>query len=79
MTPIRPPRYIVWSADTLDLDDPFQRRLYLRQTLLHGRANDVRQLDKAELAAVLDDLNLPEPIYTLWRRYLTRLGLYVER
>jgi len=78
MMKIRPPRYIFWSADTLDLSDPFQRRIYLRQTLMHGRADDVRTLDKAELAAVLDELDLPEPIYQLWRRYLTRLGLYAD-
>ncbi|MCS6918337.1 MAG: hypothetical protein NZM28_01035 [Fimbriimonadales bacterium] len=72
-------RHIIWSTDTLDLDDPFQRRLFIRQTLLHGRTEDVRRLDKAELAAILDELNLPEPVYQLWKRYLTRLGLYVGR
>ncbi|MEN3002296.1 MAG: hypothetical protein ABDI19_10725 [Armatimonadota bacterium] len=76
---IRPPRYVVWSTDTLDLSDPFQQRMYIRQTLLYGRMEDVRRLDKVELAAILDELDLPEPIYQLWKRYLTRLGLYAER
>lgn len=75
----RLPRHIIWSTDTLDLNDPFQRRMFIRQTLLHGRTEDVRRLDKAEIAALLDELNLPEPVYQLWKRYLTRLGLYAER
>ncbi len=75
----RLPRHIIWSTDTLDLNDPFQRRMFIRQTLLYGRTEDVRRLDKAEIAALLDELNLPEPVYQLWKRYLTRLGLYAER
>ncbi len=75
---IRPPRHVVWSADEVDLNDPFQRRWYLRQVLLHGREEDVRQIDKAELAQVLDELELPEPIYELWKRHLTRLGYYAQ-
>ncbi len=76
---IRPPRYIVWSVDEVDLSDPFQYRWYLRQVLLHGREADVRQLDKTELARCLDELHLPEPIYQLWKRYLTRAGYYDQR
>lgn len=79
MMRIRPPRHIFWSADTLDLSNPFQRRLYLRQTLLYGRTEDIKRLDKAEIAHTLDELNLPEPVYQLWKRYLMRAGLYVER
>ncbi len=30
----------------LDLNKPFQRRLYLRQALLYGRAEDIRKLDE---------------------------------
>lgn len=37
-----PPRYIVWSTDTLDLSDLFQRTWCLRQVLLHGREQDIR-------------------------------------
>ncbi|MCS6919365.1 MAG: hypothetical protein NZM28_06310, partial [Fimbriimonadales bacterium] len=75
----RPPRHIFWSADALDLNDPFQRRLYLQHVLTHGRAEDIRQLDIAEIANVLDTLELPEPVRQLWKRYLTGLGLYAER
>ncbi len=74
---IRPPRHIVWSTDTIDLDSPFQRRWYIRQVLLYGREEDIRQLDLKEVAALLDELNLPEHLYRLWKRYLTEIG-YVE-
>ena len=76
--PLNPPRHIVWSTDTLDLNDPFQHRWYLRQVLLHGRAEDVRALDLAELASLLDDLNLPQHVESLWRAFLERRG-YASR
>ncbi|MFP3870888.1 MAG: hypothetical protein ACLFVT_08445 [Syntrophobacteria bacterium] len=68
----RPPRHVVWSTDTVDLADPFQRKWYIRQVLLYGRANDVRTLDPEEVARLLDDLNLPEPVYSLWKTFLER-------
>jgi len=70
MTVFHPPRHIVWSTDYLDLSDPFQRRWYLRQILLHGRAQDLRTLDLNELGRELDELNLPDEFYTLWKRLL---------
>ena len=70
MATIYPPRHIVWSTDRLDLSDPFQRRWYLRQVLIHGRAEDVRRLDLAEVERELDELRLPEPLARLWKRYL---------
>jgi hypothetical protein len=67
---ITPPRYIVWSTDQVDLADPFQRRWYIRQVLLHGRAEDIRSLDLAEVAALLDDLDLPPDLQQLWKSFL---------
>jgi hypothetical protein len=67
---IHPPPHIVWSTDTLDLADPFQRKWYIRQVLLHGRAPDVRALDLTEVTHLLDDLNLPPHLYRLWDRFL---------
>jgi hypothetical protein len=64
------PRYIVWSTDRLQLDDPFQRRWLLQQTLTHGRAEDIRKLNLNEIALELENLILPEEIYSLWKRYL---------
>jgi len=70
MKQITPPRHIVWSTDTLDLTDPFQRTWYLRQTLMYGRAQDIRLLDLDEVARQLDDLHLPPALYDLWQRFL---------
>jgi hypothetical protein len=66
------PRNIVWSTDHLNMGDPFQRRWYLRQVLMHGRAEDVQALDRDEIARELDELNLPPEIYTLWQRALEK-------
>jgi hypothetical protein len=67
------PRHLVWSTDTLDLRDPFQKRWLLRQTLMHGRAEDIARLDLGEIEKELNDLNLPHEIETLWRRYFEYL------
>lgn len=67
---IRPPRHIVWSTDQIDPIDPFQRRWLLKQTLIYGRAEDIRKLDIQEIAVELESLNLPEEIHSLWKRYL---------
>ncbi len=64
------PRYIVWSTDRLQLDDPFQRRWLLQQTLTRGRAEDIRKLSLNEITLELDNLNLPGEVYSLWKRYL---------
>ena len=64
------PRYIVWSTDHLQLGDPFQRRWLLKQTLTYGRAEDIRKLSFNEIALELENLSLPEEIYSLWKRYL---------
>ena len=69
MTVFHPPRHIVWSTDPLDLADPFQRRWYLRQVLMHGRSEDIRQLDLSEVERELDDLQLPDNLARLWKRF----------
>lgn len=67
---IHPPRHLVWSTDTIDLRDPFQKRWFLRQILMYGRAQDIRALELAEIEKELDNLDLPEEIKRLWQRYL---------
>lgn len=67
---VHPPRHLVWSTDTIDLSDPFQKRWLLRQTLMHGRAEDIRALKIEEIRRELDQLDLPKEIENLWRRYL---------
>ncbi len=70
MNRFSPPPHIVWSTDGLDLDDPFQRRWYLRQVLMYGRAEDIRTLRVEEVAQELDHLNLPPHLADLWHRFL---------
>ena len=70
---IHPPRHLVWSTDTLDLSDPFQKRWLLRQTLMHGRAEDIRALEIEDIRRELGQLDVPREIESLWRRYLEYL------
>jgi hypothetical protein len=67
--PVSPPISVVWSTDRVDLSDPFQRKWYIRQVLTHGRASDIRSLDLDEVEALLDDLNLPPDVDSLWRSF----------
>jgi hypothetical protein len=62
-------RYIVWSKRELDLGDPWQRRWFIRQVLLYGRAEDIRALDWEEVRLLLPELDLPTEIRRLWERY----------
>ncbi len=67
---ITPPRHIVWSTDQIDLDDPFQRKWYMRQILLRGRAEDLSNLNLDELPRWLDEFNLPPELSDLWKMFL---------
>jgi hypothetical protein len=66
----KPPRYIVWSTDHINLENPFQRRWLLRQILTYGRSEDIARLDFDEIEGELDRLHLPADIDSLWRTYL---------
>lgn len=66
---MRPKRYIVWSTDEVDLNDPFQKMWYIKQVLTHGRAEDIAALDWDELEPLLPDLDLPQEIAALWKDY----------
>lgn len=66
---MRPKRYIVWSTDEVDLQDPFQRKWYLKQVLSHGRAEDIAALDWDEIETLLPQLDLPRDIVDLWKGY----------
>ncbi len=70
MTGYHPPRHIVWSTDQIDLSDPFQRRWYLRQVLMHGRAEDISTLDLQDIGDNLESLELPPEVYSLWKAFL---------
>ena len=72
MAILHPPTYIVWRTDQIDLSDPFQRRWYIQQVLTRGRMEDIRALNLEDIAAVLDDLVLPEDVRSLWQVFLER-------
>lgn len=67
---MRPKRYIVWSKNEIDLEDPWQRKWYIQQVLTHGRAEDVAQLDWEEISMVLKEISLPHEVKGLWEDYL---------
>ena len=67
---IRPKRYIVWSTDKdIDLNNPWQRKWYIKQVLINGRAEDIAELDWEEIKNLLPELDLPEEIKSLWEDY----------
>jgi hypothetical protein len=37
---------------------------------MHGRAEDIRQLDLSEVERELDELQLPDHLARLWKRFL---------
>jgi len=72
---IKPKRYIVWSTERdIDLSDPWQRRWYIKQVLVSGRAKDVADLDWEEIRNILYKLELPEDIKSLWEDYFASQG-----
>jgi hypothetical protein len=66
---IKPPRHLVWSADEVDLEHPFQRRWFLTQVLTYGTAEDIRQLDLDEVEREINQLYLPSEVVSLWRAF----------
>ncbi len=46
------------------------RQARTRQVLLRGRAEDIRTLDLDEVEALLEDLDLPPHLYSLWKVFL---------
>ncbi|MCP4147857.1 MAG: hypothetical protein GY757_08910 [bacterium] len=66
---MQPKRYIVWSKNDIDLDDPHQKKWYIRQVLTNGRAEDVAAIDWDEVKHYLPELNLPVNIRRLWESY----------
>jgi lysyl-tRNA synthetase class II len=66
---MQPKRHIVWSKKEIDLSDPFQKRWYIQQVLMYGRAEDIASLDLNELKTILPQLILPPGIRALWENY----------
>jgi hypothetical protein len=70
MKSFHPNAYIVWSTDQIDMSDPFQHCWYIQQVLTHGRMEDIRTLSLEEVAAVLNDIILPDEVRSLWQVFL---------
>ncbi len=66
---MHPKRYIVWSKDEIDLNDPFQRKWYIKQVLTYGRTEDIVALDWDEVKRLLPELDLPLHVRRLWENY----------
>ncbi|MBW1690625.1 MAG: hypothetical protein DRG87_10880 [Deltaproteobacteria bacterium] len=66
---MRPKRYIVWSKNEIDLEDPWQRKWFIQQVLSHGRSEDVAQLDWEEISKVLKEISLSQEVRNLWEDY----------
>jgi hypothetical protein len=69
------PRHIVWSTDkaeTIDLNEPENRRWWIKQVLMNGRMEDILALDLDEVERILPDLYLPRPIKKLWSDYFAK-------
>lgn len=66
---MQPKRCIVWSKNNIDLADPWQRKWYIQQVLIHGRAEDIAELDWEEIKKLLPEFNLPKQVRSLWEDY----------
>jgi hypothetical protein len=68
----RLPLHLWWSGHReFDMDDPVDRRRVYEIVLREGREADVRRyIDRAVLAAEIDDLVLPRDVDRLWREVL---------
>lgn len=66
---MKPKRYIVWSKKEIDMNDPFQKKWYLKQVLLYGKSEDIRNIDWNEIKTLLPDLDLPSGIKKFWENY----------
>ena len=72
MKTIRLPKHIYWSAEgaaEVDLDDPAQKRWWIRQVLTNGTIRDIRALDLRDIEDCLFHAHLPRPVRTLWSDY----------
>jgi hypothetical protein len=69
------PRHIVWStarAEKIDLDEPENKRWWIKQVLMNGRMEDILALNLDEVEKILPELYLPRPIKKLWSDYFAK-------
>ena len=70
------PPHVIWSCDPsrLDPDDPWTRRWWITQVLVHGRWDYVKALDWDEVRQLLPELRLPERVRGLWEYYFAHVA-----
>ncbi len=63
--------YIVWYADLdkLDFKDPWVKKWWIQQVLIHGRIEDIKRLDFDEIKKLLPVLHLDSKIKSFWQDY----------
>ena len=63
--------HIVWYADLdkLDLKDPWLKKWWIQQVLIHGRFENISHLDFNEVKKILPSLRLTKRIKSLWEDY----------
>jgi len=64
-------KHIVWFADieSLDFNKRQDKKWWIKQVLLNGRMEDIKDLDLNEVEKLLPELYLPKPIKKLWEDY----------
>jgi len=64
-------KHICWYADLVKLDfsDPWTKRWWIKQVLMHGKFEDIKELDLKEIENVFPELYLPNDIKNLWGDY----------
>lgn len=71
---MQPKRYIVWSENNIDFDDPWQRKWYIQQVLTHGWAEDIAELNREEIKKLRSELNLQREVRCLWEDYFDHVA-----
>ncbi len=64
-------KHIAWftNIEELDLDKKENRKWWIKQVLLNGRMEDIKDLDFNEIEKLLPEFYLPKPIKKLWENY----------
>ncbi|MCL5408832.1 MAG: hypothetical protein M1135_02260 [Candidatus Omnitrophica bacterium] len=71
MGKLKEKKHIVWFADInkINLNDEQNKKWWIRQVLLNGRLEDIKELHIADIKKFLPDFYLPQPVKKLWENY----------
>ncbi len=65
-------KHIYWSTEgtvSVDLSDPVQKRWWIKEVLMNGTMEDIRQLNWNDIRDALPHIYLPRPVRALWTDY----------